>query len=371
MKENRQKKRVMCVIPSLQGSGAERLVVDLVNHLDRSRYEPILALGAVEGPYLKEVREDVTIYPLGSTRARAVVPAIVQAVWSLRPETVFALLGFHFSVALARPLFPPGTRVVFHYGTVASAFLKEIELKSRTRAWFYRLLYRTLYRLPDTIVCQCDYMLNDLATNFALPMRKLTRIYTALDMEKIKRLASNGESPYVGRGPHLLTIGNMTYAKGYDILLPAFKLVRQRYPHATLTFVGNGENRPALESLTGQLGLEDAVHFAGFQSNPFSYLKHADLFISSSRYEGGPLVVVEAMACGTPVVATDCPSANREVVEEGVNGWLAKSEDVLSLAETICKGIAEGPALDRDLIRAKCEARFSLNHIMALYETQL
>ncbi|MBA2525955.1 MAG: glycosyltransferase [Pyrinomonadaceae bacterium] len=359
------------MLPSLQHGGAERVIVHLVNNMDRSRYVPVLALGEVEGPYRKDLREDVLVYPLGARRARNAVPAIVKAVWSLRPDTVFSTLGLNFAVAFASPLFPKGTRVVLREASSSTAFLKSVERDSRARALLYRFLSRTLYRLVDKVVCQSDHMLNDLAVNFNLATNKLVRIYNPVDIEKIRTLANQSNGSYAGPGPHLLMVGHLYHAKGCDLLLPAFRLVHQQYPDATLTLVGDGDDRSALEDLTRQLRLQDAVRFTGFQSNPYSYLKHADLLVSPSRYEGFANVILEAMVCGTPVVATDCPSGNREVVEEGVNGWLAKTEDVQSLAETICKGIVTRSSLDRDLIRARCEERFSVARIVADYERLL
>lgn len=362
------KKKVLFVVPSLFGGGEERMAVHLVNHLDRDRYEPILALGAIEGPYLKDVRDDVTIHELGAKRARGAFTAILSVMWRLRPDAVVSFLGLNMAVAMARPFFPKGTRVIVRQGSTTTAFLGEVEQSSRLRAAIYRNAFRTLYRLPDAIVCQCDFMLRDLAGNFSLPTTNMVRIYNPVDIENVNKLADDGASPYTGAKPHLLTIGNMSYAKGYDILLPAFKLVRERHPGATLTIVGNGDNRMMLENLTDELGLRDAVRFAGFQLNPFVYLKHADLFVSSSRYEGMAFVILEALACGTPVVATDCPSGNREIIEEGFNGWIAKPEDVESLADTISRAIVEYPLLDRDAIRARCEERFSIERIVAQYD---
>jgi glycosyltransferase involved in cell wall biosynthesis len=365
-----ERKKILFVIPSMRGGGEERIAVYLVNHVDRQHYEPILALGAVEGPYLEDVHDDVVIHKLGANRTRGAVSAILRAVWSLRPDVVVSFLGFNLATALICPLFPSGTRVILRQGSTATAYLSEVEQNSVLRATLYRLLYRTIYRLPDAVICQCDFMLDDLAKGFSLPKRNMVRIYNPVDVEKVPGLANEEASPYVGTGPHLLTIGNMSYAKGYDILLPAFKSVRERHPKATLTFVGDGENRDRLENLTEELELCGAVRFAGFQSNPFIYMKHADLFVSSSRYEGLAFVILEALACGAPVVATDCPSGIREVIREGFNGWLATPEDVSSLAQTISKAITEYPTFDRDAIRAECVSRFSIEQILPQYEKQ-
>lgn len=369
MKKQR-KRRVLIVIPSLQGGGEERGALHLVNTLDRARFEPILALGDVSGPYLKDVRSDVVIHHLGGEHARSVVPQIVSAVWKHRPHTVFSLLGFNFAVTLARGLFPSGTRVVIRQGNTTTAYLDEVKLSSPRRAAFYNQAFRKLYRRADRVICQCDYMLHDLADNYALPRRKLKSIYNSVDFNHIEKLTQGDQSPYKTAGPNIVTVGNMLYAKGYDLLLPAFRQVRDANPTATLTFVGQGDNRPKLEALTRELKLEDAVHFAGFQDNPFTWLKHADLFVSSSRYEGFAFVILEALGCGTPVVATDCPSGNREVIDEGVNGWLARVGDVDSLAQTLNRALTKIATLDRAQIAARCRERFSHERIAREYERQ-
>src|SRR5687768_11170254 len=109
MKAKKDKKKVLFLVPSLQGGGEERVIVHLLNHLDRRRFTPVLGLGAVEGPYLRDLRQDISIHSLGAQRARRAVPSILKAVWSLRPDTVVSTLGFNVAVGLARPMFPPGT----------------------------------------------------------------------------------------------------------------------------------------------------------------------------------------------------------------------------------------------------------------------
>jgi glycosyltransferase involved in cell wall biosynthesis len=360
------KKKVLFVVPTLQGGGAERVMVTLANHLDRNRYTPILALGLVEGPYLKELARDVNIHSLrGAWRARQAIPAVLGAVWSLRPHVVLSTLGLNLAVALARPFFPPGTRVILREGNTVSAYLRI----SASDAHFKALAYKLLYRMADMVICQSDFMLNDLAVNFSLSRQKLVRIYNPVDIEHIRTMATQIGNPFAEGGLHLLTIGRLDHQKGFDVLLQAFKLVLNNYPQTTLTILGEGDVAE-LKHLVQDPGILEATHFLGFQSNPYPYLKQADLFVSSSRYEGFSNVILEALALGTPVVATDCPGGNREVIEEGVNGWLARVDDVESLTQTICKGIRDRVTLDAAAIQAGCEAKFSVNHIVELYQDQ-
>lgn len=363
-----RKRKVLFVVHSLQGGGAERVIVQLVNNLNRQRYVPLLALGEFEGPYLRDVKDDVAMYRLGARRARAAMPSVLKMVWSLRPDVVVSTAGLNFAVALASPLFPRGTRVVLREANSVSAFLQEVRKRSSLTAWCYRLVYRLVYRFVDLVVCQSDFMLQDIAALTGLPSNKLVRIHNPVDLQRIAALADQEDSGVVGTGPHLVAVGRCSYQKGYDILLQAVAMVRQMHPSTTLTILGEGEERHGLECLAARLQLGSAVRFLGFQSNPYSYIKRADVFVSSSRYEGSANVILEAMACGKPVVATDCPSSNREVIEEGVTGWLARVEDAQSLAATISRAIAGRAELDATAIRARCESLCSVGHVMALYE---
>jgi len=362
------KDRILLVVPSLRAGGAEKVMVHLANHLDRERFEPFLAVGTAEGPNAENLKPDVTLYNLGAMRSRAAVPAILKAVRTVKPRAVISTLGFNFAVAITSPLFPRGTRTLLREGSTASAYIEAMALQNKTDARISHYSHRLLYGLADKIICQSDFMKDDLAKVYHLPEHKLARIYNPVDFDRIDELAAAGDNPFKGEGPHLLTIGTLYHAKGYDFLLPAFAKVRQRFPGATLTFLGDGEDREQLIAQANQIGLGDSARFAGFEANPYRWLKYADLFVSSSRYEGLANVILEAMALGTPVVATDCPGGNREVMEEGVTGWLARPQDPDSIAETILIALSAAPPLDAQLIRARCQERFSVRRIIAEYE---
>jgi glycosyltransferase involved in cell wall biosynthesis len=362
--------KVMIVLPSLHGGGAERVMVHLANHLDRERYEPVLALGAVRGPYVRDVRPDVPIHALGAERARAAVPGVVRTVWRVRPDVVLSTVGLNFALALARPFLPRRLGVIFREGNSTSAFLADVSRKSPGRAALYRAMYRILYARADRIVCQSDGMLADLATRLRVPVARMTRIHNPVDLDAIRARLSE-PVVYPGRGPHLVTAGKLEYQKGYDLLIPAFARVRVSRPAATLTILGDGTERAALQATAGRLGLGSAVTFLGFQDNPYPFFKAADVFVSSSRYEGFANVITEAMACGTPVVATDCPGASRELIEPGVTGWLASTEDAASLAEAIETAVDALDHVDRKAIERACERRFSVDRITGCYEAEI
>jgi glycosyltransferase involved in cell wall biosynthesis len=364
------KRRILFVIPSLSGGGAERVFTHIINNLDRIRFEPFLALGSIRGEFLRSISKDVTIYELGSERARGAVLSLLKLIWSLRPHTVVSTVGMNFAAALSKPIMPRGTRVILREGSSPTAFLKDVERQSPARATFYRKCYKHIYGLADAIICQSDFMRNDIQRNLMVPVEKLHRIYNPVNFDQIEKLSAEPVNDFFDDAIRLITVGRLAFEKAHDILLKAFAIVHKINPNSTLTFLGEGEYRQFLENIAKDLKLNASVKFIGFQHNPYSYMKRADIFVLPSRYEGFSNVIVESLACGTPVVATDCPSAVREVITEGENGWLAQNENVESLAETINRAIIERKNFSAETIRQKCQLRFDIKQILPQYEKQ-
>jgi glycosyltransferase involved in cell wall biosynthesis len=326
------RKKVLLLIPTLKGGGAERFFSILLRHLDRTSFEPHLALLRAEGEYLRDLPDDVKVHDLECSRARYAPPGLVRLIWKLRPQAVLSTSPqANMALTLSSPFLPHGTRVLLSEANMPSADLKDGVAHPQLWTWFYRHLYKR----ADKVVCLCDAMMDDLALHFDVPREKLMRIYYPVDLQRVRELADSEGNPFAGPGPHLAAVGRLCRQKGFDLLLEAMAVVRTHLPQASLTILGQG---PLLAELTQQaegLGLADAVRFLGFQRNPWQYLKHADIFVLSSRYEGLPNVLLEAMALGTPIVATDCPGAIREVRALHPEIEMVPPEDPESLAQGI------------------------------------
>jgi glycosyltransferase involved in cell wall biosynthesis len=196
-----------------------------------------------------------------------------------------------------------------------------------------------LYPRADKIICVGDYVLNDLANNFGVPRNKMARIYNPVDVDMTRQLAEAGGNPYSGEGPHLVAASRLSKEKGVDVLLDAMPLVRAAVSTADLTILGEGPLKADLLAQRARLGLNEAVHLAGFQPNPYPHFKHADLLVLPSRFEGLPLVVLEALAVGTPVVASDCPGAVREILADCPMARLVPPSDPKALAEGVVSAV--------------------------------
>lgn len=319
------------------GGGAERVVIRLLEAFESSVDELHLSVLWNEGPLRIELPDRVIFHDLACKRARHALPSLVVLIKKIKPDIVFTTLS-RLNVLLlgAKFLYPRNTKLIIREANTPSA-----ELKTLPGGRVYRKLYRWLYPLADAIICQSDYMKHDLTNNFGVPVDKTVRIYNPIPFRKIDKAVLGSLSPYESGILNFVSVGNLDLRKGYDLLIRSFSKIKDKLPKFRLTIVGDGQELKALQAQAVSEGMVQYIKFAGFQENPYIYCKHADIFISSSRYEGLPNVVLEAMACGTPVLATNCPGGTVEIVKNDINGWLVASENVKSMAEGILMAVNE------------------------------
>jgi glycosyltransferase involved in cell wall biosynthesis len=365
MRSNTQPMKVLLVLPSLGGGGTERVMVTLASRLDRARFSPHVAVLEKKGPYIDALPADVPLHDLAVKRVRNAVPSVIRLVWKLRPAVVLSNIS-HLNLMLlgSRPLLPREIRLWVRETIVVSAWMAA-EVKNPK---VIGGLYRRLYPRADGIVCQCDAMLNDLGQALGVSREKMVRIYNPVEVEHIRTLADGRASPYSGSGPHLVACGRMIPMKGFDLLIEALAEVAKAVPAADLTILGQGPDETSLRAFAERLGLGEKVHFAGFQSNPYAWMKCADLFVLSSRYEGLPNVMLEALALGTPVVGMDCPGGVREILEACPIGRITPAGDVSALADAIVDALKSDPKSRPAEGLETFLDRFRVEHVVRQYE---
>lgn len=245
---------------------------------------------------------------------------------------------------------------VMHYSTkllLLQPFFSKIKFIIRCENNFFsfnthqRLMIRFLYHRAQRIVAQTDEMQNELIEKVLLPASKIVTIQNPQDFEMISRLAQESSPFKDSSKTYFVASGRFAHQKGFDILVRAFALVSQKMKEAELYMVGknSGPNEACykqINDLIKQLSLSEKVHCMGYQKNPYVYVKNADCFVLSSRYEGLPNVLIEALYLGTPAAAVTCIPAVARIVEDGKTGYLAKSEDVYSLAEAMLNAVKLG-----------------------------
>ena len=359
-----QRKRVLFLIPSLRGGGAERIVVTLLRHLNRSKFKLALAVvDARQAAFLNDIPEDVEFIDLGCRRVRYAVLKILILIWKRRPDVVFSTLG-HLNLALAmlRPLLPRAPRYIARETNVVSQHLVVYR-----NPWVWGWMYRRFCGRHDAIICQSQDMLNDLVANYALPHERTVLIHNPVDVERIRRLATETCHENIpafeedSDSVQLIAAGRLVHQKGFDLLIEALALLRDT--HICVTILGQGPLRAGLERLAGVKGVADRVRFAGFQANPYAWYARADAFVHSSRYEGFPNVILEALACGVPVIATPATGGTREILDGIPECAMAKEVSSESLADAISEWL-EG---NRSPVPQDVVAPYQLSTILPRY----
>ena len=355
-------------MPSLHGGGAERVIVTLLRHMNRSLFRLGLAvIDMREAVYRDDVPEDVEFIDLGCTRVRYALAKIMRLIWRRRPDVVLSTLGhLNLAVAMLRPLLPNGVRYIGREACIVSETLSR---HTHPRLWGWA--YRRFYPRFDVVVCQSAYMRDDLIGHFAFSPSKAVVIHNPVDIERIRRLSaeviSTDDDPpalHSDAGPHVVGAGRLSHEKGFDLLIEALALCDDGGPR--LTLLGKGPLRPALEELARQRGVAHRVRFAGFQKNPYPFFARADAFVLSSRCEGFPNAVLEALACGTSVIAMPCPGGVAEIAELAGGVLLASAVDAEALSVAI-KRFSAGETETRRITLAP----FHVDKIMEQYQSLL
>lgn len=360
-------KHIAIFLPSLRGGGAERVMVTLANGFAARGFRTDLVLAKAVGPYLEEVAANVRVVDLGSSRVALSLLPLMRYLRQSRPMAMLSALG-HANViaAVAKQLSGVRTRLVVSEHTTLS---DEVIRKRTGRARLLPFLMTKTYRLADSIVAVSEGSANALSKRIGVSRNAVRVIYNPIDCERIRGLSpEKPQHPWFQEDglPIVLAVGRLTAAKDHKTLIRAFARVRQQQT-VRLVVLGEGECRTELESLVTTLGLDDCVSMPGFADNPFQYMRRAQLFVLSSAWEGLPTVLLEAMACGTKVVSTNCRSGPSEILEHGKWGDLVPVGDAEALADSIIKNLDEQKAVNFDH-RLK---EFSPSKILDTYEDEL
>jgi glycosyltransferase involved in cell wall biosynthesis len=333
---------LLAYIPNLGGGGAEIHLVRVLNALDRTAFAATLAVSTGPGKYEQFLQDDIEL-----VRLRSGPPATltkVRSVWNLRrliaerkPDLVWSVMDMGNVLALEAvrglPDAPPVVVSVQNTPSVALGGSRHPVL----RLVLARL--KRLYPRAAQVVALSRGVADDVSALCELP-RPPVVIHNAGVDENVVQGATRPVGESVPR-PLVLACGRLTEQKGYPFLLEAFRQVAREHPAAHLWILGEGELREPLEEQARMLGIHERVRFLGFRENPFAFMAACDVFVLSSLWEGFGNVVAEAMACGAPVVSTDCPFGPGEIVQDGVSGLLVPPGDASALADALGRVLAD------------------------------
>jgi glycosyltransferase involved in cell wall biosynthesis len=337
-----KKVRILCVIGSMGSGGSERQMIGLLTHLDRKRFAPMLYTILREGPLLAEVPDDVPVFSFdggdaiqwnwpGRIHARQ-VRHLANTIQQQHIDLVYDRT-FHATLVAGPACGRTGTP---HLCTIVANPKDALKTAGRfVRA--KRYLLRHAYLRAAKVVTVSDDLRENAIAYYRLPRDHVLALRNWIDLERIDRLAVACESPFAPQRFHVVVASRLVPLKGQRFLLEATEDVALRRGRTSLLvhLIGEGPDEPILKKYVADHGLAEHVRFEGLQLNPFPFMRAAHLFCLPSLFEGMPNALLEAMACRVPVLATDCPTGPREVLDGGRLGRLVPPGNPAALANAV------------------------------------
>jgi glycosyltransferase involved in cell wall biosynthesis len=361
--------QLFIVRPTLGQGGADRVTLTLLKSLNRQHFDLTLVLSKRVGEFLEDVPADVQVLSLNAPNLWFSWFPLWRLLRQHRPDILFSTSGganipavIAFKLARLRGRLVLSERnTLFHSGLTA---------KRRLVVWFKR----TLYNQADRITAVSQGVQNDVVETLGIQADHVQVIYNPIVDDTLHQAAQEPVThPWFQQDiPIVLAAGRLVVQKDFQTLLRAFAQVRNGRP-ARLVILGEGPLEPELKALSRELGIEPDVWFGGFDKNPFKYMAKCAVFVLSSLHEGLPGVLIQAMACGAPVIATDCPFGPAEIITEpGKDGILVPVGDVKALVEKL-EFLLSHPEIRQQMGEAARHSveRFSVETILSHYVAAL
>jgi glycosyltransferase involved in cell wall biosynthesis len=336
--------KVLIVVPALGGGGAEMHVARLLTHLDPAAFEGVLVCLRHGGDYHDRLPPHVrvryacrAIVQSSTASAYLAIPALAAMLRNERPDVVCSFLA-HATASLQIALRLSGLRSALVVGLQNNPSREQ--WASALITWPLKRAYRSALRGARTIVALSNGVAGAFREANPALADKVCRIYNIGLDGNVSALTKVPVVETCPDGALIVACGRLAAQKDYPTLLRAFRRISARHP-ARLWILGRGPLEDSLAVLAADLGIADRVSFLGFRSNPFAYMARADCFVLSSAWEGLANVLVEAMACGSPVVSTRCPFGPEEIITDGVNGLLVGVGDADALADAVIRVLTD------------------------------
>lgn len=325
------------------GGGVQKAMVGIAGELVARRFGVDVILPRADGPYLSQLPAEANVIELGTKQPLSVMSALVRYLRRTRPKVLLsAQQHTNLAAIWARQLSRVPVRVVISQHNHLSLLAQH---DKRTAVRLLPRLSQRFYPWADEIVAVSKGVADDLVQSLALPQERIHVIYEpAFTPDLFEKARESSGHPWLEpkTAPTILGVGRLTKQKDFATLIQAFAEIR-KHMQARLIILGEGEERPHLERRVQDLGLEGDVSLPGFADNPYAYMQRADVFVMSSAWEGFGMVLVEALAVGTPVVSTDCPSGPAEILDQGKYGALVPVGDTAALAHAVLGTLHQSP----------------------------
>ncbi len=317
--------KILFVVPLLKSGGAERVTTTFAKSLRDKHDISFVNIGNGNGELQKWIKPYFNIVSLNQKRTITSYFALKKQIKSLKPDFVFTS-HIYVAVVLMLISITMQTKVIIRFPTMPTNKLyKGIRIK------IMEILEKALFKRAYKIIAQTDAMKAEINNILKIDNDKIIVINNPIDTELINEQTYNSISPYKDSGTNYLAVGNISPAKGYDVLIKAFKEVVTNNNQAHLYILGRCEDEYSASIIEMAKDCSN-IHFEGFCENPYIYMKHCNALVLSSRMEGLPNVVLEAMYFNRPIVATKCVPIIETLIHDGENGYKIEPNNPEELA---------------------------------------
>lgn len=328
-----ERPRLFFFIPNLDGGGAEKVIITIANEVSSRGFDTTLCVIDGSGPYSTLISPSILLIDLESTRLRSSLWSLIRSLQKRRPTVVYStIMSANWLVGLAVKLSRIDARLVLREAISA----KFIENDTLLRVFLAKTLCRIVYRWADTIVSVSQEAQTDLVEFLGSgPDSRFMVIYNPSN-PKIPELTKDSvhwSAQMPESSLFAISMGRLSAQKDFTTLLKAMSVVQEHHDLG-LIVLGEGEDRAKLEAFVIEKKLRN-VYFPGFLENPYPVLSRASVFVLSSRYEGMPNALIDALSLGVPIVSTNCPTGPSEVLDGGKWGTLVAVGDSNAMAQAI------------------------------------
>jgi len=335
--------RIAFFTPALTYGGAQRVTVNVANSLAECGHTVDLVAGRLEGEFIDDISDAVTTVDLDVPQVPGIgilasVPYLVSYLESSRPAVLFSSrMHTNIAAVVAGRL----ANVDVH---VAATQHSPYDWQSKPKDSLARAIATRVYPLADDVVAVSEGVAESVIANTRLGRDGTTVLNNSIDVAAIRMEADEAVDHEWFTDPEIdpiVSLGRLEPVKDYPTLLKAFAILTESRPQTRLVIMGKGSERRRLISLARSLGIDDRTRIPGYVDNPFAYMRRASVFVHSSKSDGLPTVLIEALACSCSIVSTDCQYGPREILNDGRYGVLIPVGDPARMADAIARALGD------------------------------
>jgi len=321
-------RKVVFVLPTLLAGGAERVLITLMNGLDRSKFSPEFLVLNEKGTLRDWIDEDIPFHSLGNQSIKTGLTRLAATLNSIKPDIVVSTMAaMNYGLLLVKPLLKNHPRIIIREAVIPSSIIE-----SQRLSWVVKFAYKTLYPRADMIISPAQCIIDEFSNYLHMKTDKHVLLHNPVAIDNIRHTVESAQYKRSAKKGKLRFIcaGRLHKQKGFDRLIKALDGFESAFDWE-LTILGEGTERDALEGLVSKHNLQDKIKLPGLSKAPWPHIAQADIFLLPSRWEGLPNVVLESLACGTPVIAMAEAGGIAEIAQQAPVGSVTITQTIAEM----------------------------------------